>query len=154
MNCLILDTNLLILLTVGAYKPAMIDKHKRTTKVFSIEDFELLKMILGQYQKMVFLPSILVETSNLLSQIGDPDKTAILKVFAELIKRYDEVYLESQLAVQAGHFLTLGLTDSLILETLNGDFELLTVDHKLHIQAVSTGLNAVNFNHLRQDFLY
>jgi hypothetical protein len=134
MNCLILDTNLLILLTVGAYKPAMIDKHKRTTKVFSIEDFELLKMILGQYQKMVFLPSILVETSNLLSQIGDPDKTAILKVFAELIKRYDEVYLESQLAVQAGHFLTL--------------------DHKLHIQAVSTGLNAVNFNHLRQDFLY
>jgi hypothetical protein len=132
----------------------MIDKHKRTTKVFSIEDFELLKLVMSQYQKMIFLPSILVETSNLLSQIGDPDKTAILKVFAELIKRYDEVYLESQLAVQAGHFLTLGLTDSLILETLNGDFELLTVDHKLHIQAVSTGLNAVNFNHLRQDFLY
>lgn len=153
MRQLILDTNLLILLTLGVLNPNLILKHKRS-QIFTVEDFDLLRNFVElNYEKIILTPNIVTETSNLLAQIGDPEKSIILHKFAEIIDKYNETYLPSKLAVKSEYFYRLGLTDSLILTMLKGDLELLTVDSKLHIQAVSLGFKAVNFNHLRQDSL-
>jgi hypothetical protein len=153
MRQLILDTNLLILLTLGVLNPKLILKHKRS-QIFTVEDFDLLRVFIeSKYEKILLTPNIVTETSNLLAQIGDPEKSTILQKFAEILEKYDETYLQSKMAVNNGYFYKFGLTDSLILAMLNDDLELLTVDSKLHIQAISLGLKSVNFNHLRENSL-
>jgi len=60
MPSVILDTNLIVLLTVGMTRRDLIGKHKRN-KTFTVDDFDLLCLILESYQKIVTKPSILTE---------------------------------------------------------------------------------------------
>lgn len=60
MVSVILDTNLLVLLVVGMTNRAFIGKHKRT-RAYTEEDYDLLCLLLEQYQQIITTPSILTE---------------------------------------------------------------------------------------------
>ncbi len=118
------------------------------------EDFVLLKLVLEGYQKIVVTPHILAETSNLASQIGDPDKSKILQTLGVFIDAHEEIQHPSKNAVHSSYFVRLGLTDSMILEILKEGTPLLTDDFDLYYQTANSGHQAFNFNHLRQEHLW
>lgn len=152
MPSVILDTNLLVLLTVGMTKRSLIGKHKRT-KIFTEEDFDLLCLILEGYRQIVTTPGILTEVSNLVAQIGEPDRTAIMETLRILMQGYDEHYQPSTGITENTGFIRLGLTDAGILELVGKDRPLITTDIDLYLAAVGDGDRAINFNHLRSEYL-
>lgn len=90
---------------------------------------------------------------NLVAQIGEPDKTAIMETLKALMKAYEERYLPSADIADNSSFVRLGLTDAGILELVGKDNPLITADLSLYLAAASSGDHALNFNHLRLEYL-
>lgn len=149
---ILLDANLLVLLVVGLTDRSLILKHKRT-KAFEEADYDLLVGILSGYDTIAFTPHVLAETSNLASQIGEPDSSAIRLTFSNLIQSQEEIYLMSRDSVKHPAFIRLGLTDASILQVIRSDIPLLTTDVGLYLEAAKANPSATNFNHLRQSRL-
>lgn len=147
MNRIVLDTNLLVLLVVGMTDRTFIAKHKRT-RSFEAEDFDLLCSVLAKFDQVVVTPHIITETSNLISQIREPNRGEILKTLLGILPTHDERYEPSHVICQNNHFLRLGITDCAILNIMSKDVPLLTVDLDLYLSA--TEGTAMNFNYLRQ----
>jgi hypothetical protein len=146
---IILDSNLLLLFVVGLASQDYIAVHCRL-RSYSTEDFILLRRILSAATRVVVTPNILTETSNLAGYVAEPARTRIYRVLKALIEdAIEEQYVESKQAVAQGEFARIGLADSAILEIATASHTLLTVDLNLYLAALSRGLKAENFNHLR-----
>jgi hypothetical protein len=145
---IILDANLLLLLVVGATSRDYIAKHRRLS-AYTEADFDLLGKVLATDSKIVVTPNILTETSNLIRYIANPARTQIYRVFRTLVQATEEQYLESRQVVSREEFIRLGLTDSAMLEMATASHILLTADLALYLAALRQGLQAQNFNHLR-----
>lgn len=146
----ILDTNLLVLLVVGAASREYIAVHKRLS-AYTAEDYTLLVAMLSRVDRVVVTPNTLSETSNLIRHIPDPARTHICRVFQRFIgaSGTTERYVGSKTAAEGVAFIRLGLTDSVLLEASNPDDVLLTTDLDLYLAASRQGLRAENFNHHR-----
>ncbi len=153
MKRILLDTNLLVLHIVAVTDEKLIGKHKRT-RAFVPDDFLLLKLVLQDYPQIVVTPHILAETFNLVAQIGDPDKSRILRTLGDFVGKHEEIQHPSKSAVNAPYFVRMGLTDSLVLEIMQDGLPLLTDDYDLYLQAMNSNCLAFNFNHLRQAHLW
>lgn len=149
MKQIILDSNLLVLLIVGLTDPKLISKHRRT-KSYEKEDFELLTDILSNYDQVVVTPHILTETSNLVSQTGEPAMSLLRKTLMCLLEDQKEEYQPSIDIGKHTSFLRLGLTDCAILKIIKDELPLITADLDLYLMAAKKNKNTVNFNHLRQ----
>lgn len=144
----VLDTNLALLLAVGAYDLGFISKHKRT-RAFDEKDFHLLDELLAKSQ-IIFTTSILTETSNLSRHVTPPARDAISLILREIIYKLGEFPLESNVAAGHSDFIRLGLTDAGILEVASKEkAAIVTDDLDLYLAALSSGLDVVNFTHLR-----
>ena len=66
-----------------------------------------------------------------------------------IIELFDETYVSSRLAAGRTEFLRLGLTDVALMSISTAERVVLTADVDLYLAAVSAGLHAVNFFHLR-----
>ena len=64
---LLVDTNLLVLLVIGALNPDQISDHKLTSK-YSAVDYRLLKSFVDRFKLVVTTPNILTETWGLCIQ--------------------------------------------------------------------------------------
>lgn len=151
---IIIDTNLLLLLVVGATDPDYIAMHKRLAADYTIHDFDQVSRIAGAHSEIVLLPNTLTEVSNLARQIANPARTRIQWKFKELVQSLTEVYVESRTAIMREEFLTLGLTDAAILHFCTlplGDLgpTLLSVDEDLINNASSLGYGCIDYNQLR-----
>ena len=142
----LLDSNLLVLLVVGATSRNLITKHKRT-RTFVAGDYDLLLAHIGDASILV-LPNIATETSNLVRHHGEPDRRRLLDTLKRLLGAVSESYVASTVACGQPQYSCLGLTDAAILAA-GFDVEVLTMDIDLHRCALGRGLRAVNFNHLR-----
>lgn len=145
---LLLDTNLSLLFAVGLTRRSYIAAHKRL-RSFDEKDFEAVSEIISMSSGVVFSPNVLSETSNLLRYIESPAREEISYVFSELIKRTEELFVESHIAVNRPEYSRLGLTDAVLLKLAEGGGVVLTVDSDLCVAAESSGLKAVNYNHIR-----
>jgi hypothetical protein len=103
-------------------------------------------------ESIIVTPNILTETSNLIGQIGEPDRARVFEVFKALIngRGFTEFFVKSDHAAAEKNFVRLGLTDAAILSILDDAHTLLTDDLQLYLSASKQGLNADNFNHYRQ----
>ncbi len=146
---LIIDTNLLVLFIVGITNRNLITKHRRL-KAFSLEDFDLLCQLIESSLQILVTPNTLTETSNLLGYIDEPARSQLFKTFRNLIQKTSEEYVGSRIASNAQEFQRLGLTDSGLLEITGKSRTILTTDLDLYLSALSRGLLAINFNHLRE----
>lgn len=150
-NGVLIDTNILILLIVGLTSVDSIASHKKLS-AYSVEDFHLLVGILDSCKHIVASPHILAETSNLASRglYGDMEMHVfyVLKqVFSE--KKFIEIHTTALDVSDNNGYFKYGLSDVGLLETLKGQYVLLTDDLVLSGYAEKNNYDVLNFNHLR-----
>ena len=103
--------------------------------------------------KQVFVtPNTLTETSNLLSQHRNPERSLFFDKLKCIIEVSKEVVVTSADASRNNAFKRLGLTDAALLEVATAETPLVTVDLELYLAAVEKGGQdtAVNFTHLQK----
>src|SRR5512140_1976280 len=79
----LVDTNLLVLLLVGAINKQRIPNFKRT-ETFSIEDYELLVRLIDWFGKLIATPHVLSQVSD-LTDLSGKELTAIRERFKVLV---------------------------------------------------------------------
>ena len=147
---LFIDTNLLVLLTVGSVGRDLIAKHRRLRE-YTAEDYDLLLNLLGNVDRVFVTPNTLTETSNLIAQHGEPERSSFLDRLRYIIHESEEIVVASAEASENTSFNRLGLTDSALLEMVTDETPVLTVDLDLYLAAVEkSAYAAMNFTHHRR----
>lgn len=149
---ILIDTNLLVLYVVGTASRSYIAKHKRLTE-FVVEDYDALLRVISNASAVFVTPHTLAETSNLARHIGEPARGEVLKVLQALITDTDELPISSKSACARNEFLRLGLTDAVLMEATDDENTLLTTDLDLYLAVQATGSPAINFNHIRDQYM-
>jgi hypothetical protein len=147
-NGLLVDTKLFVLFLVGTTNEARITRFKRTGQ-YTIKDFRLLQALMVQFQNVVTTPHVLAEVSN-LTDLEPPELSRLRLNFQEIIQRTRELYEESSAIVADPAFGKLGLTDAAIRRVAERPVLVLTDDLPLYHYLHKSGLDAINFNHIRQ----
>jgi hypothetical protein len=144
----LVDSNLLLLLVMGAYAPHRIQAFSRTS-AYTRDDFVILAEFLSPFQRIMTTPNILTEVSNLANKLSSellPGFYAVLRAF---INRLSEMSSPSMTVAGAAIFLRLGLTDAAISTISQGQFLVLTDDAVLLGHLHSIGVAVVDFNMVR-----
>lgn len=144
----LIDTNILLLWFVGAANRKRISRFNRTEN-FLPEDYDLLVKILSYFDNIVTTPNILTEVNSLVNQLGEPDRSRCLSVFAAGVERFNEFYLESTEVVKTDKFAKFGLTDCGIINIAREQYLVLTDDLKLAHYLLKIGIDTINFNNIR-----
>lgn len=148
-NGLLIDTNLLVLFTVGTVSPHQIEKFKRTS-VYTREDFELLVRIMNGFRPVYTVAHVMAEVSNLIDFKG-PQRLLARQVLAEAIAVLKEPTVSSLQASGSSNYEDLGLADSAIgIVAREHGCEVLTDDLDLYLSLTSEGLPVEKFSHLRE----
>jgi len=145
----LVDTNLLVGFLVGTLGKEHL-KNCRATKVFTPEDFDLLDSFLRNFRKVVTTPHILTETSNLAGRLPENLHAPFRLIFRRIVEGVEERFEPSKDLCGREEFLRLGLADTAISATAPGQFLVLTDEFALYGSLQKRGVDAVNFNHLRQ----
>lgn len=145
---IVVDANLLLLYFLGSYDPERIPRYKRT-RVYTIDDFRMLKRFLHQFASLVTTPNILTEVSNLSTQLPEDVRRSYFEEFMRQVGVLDEQYLPSDEVVQNDLFGHLGLTDTAIADLSKRSLLVLTDDFKLAGRLHSLEIDVINFNHIR-----
>ncbi len=145
---IIVDANLLLLYFVGSYDSSLIGEFKRT-KVFNIEDYNLIASIIQYFNKVVTTPNILTEVSNLSTALPERRRFDYFGEFAKQVLVLEEIYVESQQACDVSAFYKFGLTDSVIIYVSQKQYLVLTADFPLAGYLQKMGVEAINFNNIR-----
>ena len=85
-----LDANLLVLLVVGSVDRELIAKHRRLRR-FAVEDYERLLGLIARVERVFVTPNTLTETSNLLAQHRDPERSRFFDRLRFIIQESEEV---------------------------------------------------------------
>ena len=143
------DTNLFLLFVVGSEEPALIAKHRRL-ETYTAADYHALLGLLGSTGRVFVTPNTLTETSNLLGQHGEPERSRLFRRFRHIIHASREVVIASATATAHPAFTRLGLTDAVLLTAATADTPLLTMDFQLYAAGLAKGADlAVNFTAYR-----
>lgn len=145
----VVDANLLVLLVVGSASKDYIAKHRRL-RDYTVDDFELLGLIISEFSDLILLPHILSEVSSLARKIDNPARADVQRAFRTLITTAVELPIQSILGAQRDEFEQLGLTDAVILHLCNMSVHgisptLLTVDTSLANMANSMGYSVIDY---------
>jgi hypothetical protein len=149
----LVDTNVLLLLVVGAYDRALVPRFKRTAQ-YTLEDFDLAMHLTRRFARVVTTAGILTEVSNLAGQLGGEVRAACFAVFARNIQLLDEHAVASAAVARTPEFVRFGLTDAAILAVAQDRYPVLTDDFRLAGYMESRDLPVLNFTHLRAPNLF
>ncbi len=144
---LLIDSNLLLLLFLGSYDRKQISNNKRLA-TFTAEDFDLLIKFLSQFTRLVTTPNILTEVSNLSNALPQSKKPEYFAWFASRLAVLQEEFVSSAAAL-GNRWAKFGLTDAGIAEIARNRYLVLTDDFPLSQSLQNAGIDALNFNHLR-----
>ena len=144
-----IDANLLVLLVVGSVGRELIAKHRRL-QAYTGEDYDILVRLLNPVDRVFVTPNTLTETSNLLNQHGEPERSQFFDKLRLLIENSEEIVVTSVAASNNSVFGRLGLTDAALMEAITAETPLITTDLDLYLAAMQKGEDvAVNFTYLR-----
>jgi hypothetical protein len=142
------DANLLVLLLVGRVNPSRIYTFKRTSD-FVAGDFELLESLVAWFGHPLFAtPHILSQLSD-LTDLSGYERTVIRDLLKTTIEDIEETYEPAKALVNHPAFKRLGLADASIVKVSERNVLVLTSDLNLQHALSSSGLDAINFNHVR-----
>ena len=149
MKAILLDTNLLILLVIGAVDSRWIGRHKRS-RAFVISDWQLLLDLVGN-KPILTTPHILTEASNLLRKSGISPfaDRRLMAALADFVASAREEHVPAREVPVDGIFLRLGLTDAVLHSLARPDVHLITTDFELYNAALGRHQPVTNFNHYR-----
>ncbi len=149
MDGYFLDANLLVLLVVGSESRELIPKHRRLEH-YSEEDFDILLELLENADRLYVTPNTLTETSNLLGQHREPERSLLMIRLHHLIHNSSEIVVASVDVSSNSKYQRLGLADAALLELATKETPVLTVDFGLYLAGLESGEErAVNFTHYR-----
>jgi hypothetical protein len=146
----LVDTNLLVLLLVGEVNPSRISRFKRT-EGYTVDDFLMLKDLLQWFgPPLVSTPHVLSQVSD-LTDLPREEGIAIRLLFRSVASaRIEETYDTARDLVAHPLFDRFGLGDAAVAAVCQRKIVVLTADVQLQIALERTGLDAINFNHVRQ----
>ena len=145
----LLDTQLLVLLAVGATDQGLIERHKRTRDAYTRGDFQLLLDLLGFQPRFAFCAPAAAEASNLVDQHAEPQRGRAMAVLKALLNNAVEVAIPCRTAMELPEFISLGLADAAQLALCAPGSVLLTDDEPLFRAATARGLEALSFSQER-----
>jgi hypothetical protein len=146
----LIDANLALLYLVGSYDLRLIGDGKyNKLSNYSTDDYRLLIRLKKEFKKAVTTPHVLTEVSNLANDLPEWTKAECLRKFYETFVEIDELTIPSLDAAQRHEFPFLGLTDS-GLAIVSDQYLIVTDDARLVKKMNESGLEALNFNHLRR----
>lgn len=153
---LILDTNLLLLLLIGAHNKALL-KDCQSTKNYTADDYDLLLQVLLYFQtEIVITPHILAEFSDFSRRdIKEPQIQQYLMMVRDKLKTYHEehVSLPQLLETNLRVLVTLGFPDISIIEAAKRvGAVILTDDIGLGEYANESRIPSVKFGAVRADY--
>jgi len=150
---LLIDSNLALLYLVGSHDLPLIGdgKYNKLSK-YVVEDYKILVRLKKGFKKAVTTPHVLTEVSNLANDLPEQTKAECLKQFYATFVEIDELTIPSMEAAQRPEFPFLGLTDS-ALAHVSQQYLIVTDDARLVKKMNESGLEALNFNHLRLSYL-
>lgn len=150
---ILVDANLALLYLVGSFEPRLIGdgKYNKLSK-YVLEDYELLVKFKSIFKKAVTTPHVLTEISNLTTDLPEPTRGFCLGKFCEAFIDIEELAIPSLDAARRPEFHFLGLTDSALAIVAN-QYLVVTDDARLVMKLNESGLEALNFNHLRSSYL-
>ena len=146
---LFIDANLFVLLVAGSEGRDLIAKHRRL-EGYSAKDFDILLNLIRPVGRVFVTPNTLTETSNLLAQHREPERSRLLRRLRYIINESEEVVVASVTAADNRNFERLGLADTVLLEVITPETPLVTVDFDLYLAALEKGEDTVvNFAQFR-----
>lgn len=145
---ILIDTNLLLLVVIGAYATERILTFKRTLQ-YTLDDYALMVRILANVEKRVTTPNILTEVDNLARQLPVAEHAAVSEVIAQLVSTSFEVWAPSKEITQTDLYPRIGLSDCVTMAVANNDVLVITDDFELSNRLASVGCDALNINHIR-----
>jgi hypothetical protein len=144
---ILIDTNLMLLIIVGAYNPQRVLTFKRTLK-YTLGDLALMTRMMNRFGRCVTTPNILTEVDNLARQLPEDEHEAITIASAQLIANSFEVYFPSLSACVDPNYVLLGLTDCTTAMAAK-DLLVVTDDFRLSNSLSGLGHDVMNINHIR-----
>jgi hypothetical protein len=148
----IIDTNILVVYIVGLTDPELVGRTKKT-KAYSPEDFHALDALLGKFGKLVTFPNIVTETSNLLEKSESHIKYRIIQNLHSFLEILHESYTSSASLGFDNDAFVFGVTDHVILRSVQDGLVLISDDFELTERYRSLGGDALNFNHIRDEYI-
>lgn len=145
----LIDTNILLLLMVGAADRGAIARFKRTRQRFTSDDFDIATNFLRRFSRVATTASILTETSNLAFQLEPPLLQDVLLRFSQWVEVLEEKYLPGMKIVADPAFAKFGFTDAGISALRSSEYLVLTDDLPLAQYLESANVPVFNFNHIR-----
>jgi len=150
---LLIDANLLLLYLVGSYDTRLIGagKYNKLSK-YTAEDFNLLLRLKAVFANSVTTAHVLTEVSNLVNDLPESTKVECLSEFVQVFSDTKELEVASFEVAKRSEFRYLGLTDCALAE-VSSRILVVTDDARLVAKLGESGLEALNFNHLREYLL-
>jgi hypothetical protein len=147
---ILIDANLLLLYLVGSYDVKLIGdgKYNKLSK-YTIEDFRLLVRLKSIFLQSATTAHVLTEVSNLTGDLPELTKSLCLSTFSQVFSDAHELTIASLSVADRPEFRYLGLTDTVLAE-VSDRFLIVTDDARLVSKLSGSGLDALNFNHLRE----
>ena len=115
----LLDTNLLVLLIVGQVRPNLLPRLSPGKYSFAIDDFEILKRIVAQFEQAVTTPYLLTEVSSILGKLDHNSMMECRAKLAEYLPALDCRYTGSDKLAQEAEFVRFGIADVSIFRASN-----------------------------------
>jgi predicted nucleic acid-binding protein len=150
---ILLDTNLLTALLVGSLGQGEVERFKRTCQ-FSSKDAAELTAIVKDFGWIYTTPHVIAETSNLLDWLDSGRKDKASRLLAAYVHAAKEVHVEATEIVKTPVYSKLGITDAgLVMLAKQESCTVFTADLPLYHYASNLGVEIVNFNHLRDQWI-
>lgn len=146
---LLIDTNLLVLFTVGTVNRNRIEAFKRTRQ-YTRSDYDLLVRVLAKFEHLYTVAHVLAEVSN-LTDLHGAERLLARRVLKTTISLLKEVEMSSARAAEDRLYQDLGLVDAAIGAVARAHkCAVLTDDLDLYVRLSHDNVNALNFTHLRE----
>ena len=113
--------------------------------MFTVEDIEILKVLLRPFRGFVTTPHILAETSNFVHQAPPQWRSAMIAELRRYVEEEVEMFTLANQLVQGKEFHLLGLTDAAVF-ALSHQAVVMTIDFQLAGRIKKAGGRVVNFN--------
>ncbi len=126
---LIIDTNLLLLLVIGAVEEGKYISKSKRLKAFDISDYNKILKIMSDFDKVFITPYIATEISNLIDLKGQA-RILAYEVARNLFSEFEEISVNLNKDCESNFFLKFGITDNSLIKLVS-DYCILTSDYRM-----------------------
>jgi len=151
---ILIDANLLTVYIVGMLGRGEVEKFKRT-RGYTSDDVKGIDDLIRQFGWICTTPHVIAEVSNLLDWLDSGKRQRANELLAKAaLSTLGEIFKASKEIVATQVYFKLGVTDAgLFLTAREQKLVLVTADLPLYHYASGLKVEAINFNHIREQWL-